>query len=352
MRIDQRDRILSALSESEAVGFQVAQEIVGQILASAYTDHTKKTYLSWLRGQIREGFPHSSILRLFRVSDEAYGRLKREKSQRIQERLRNKTLISFNGHKEVIDRLLRAEFLSLQILGLLLASGRRYAELDLANFQSLEREEDKKNGDNLLFTGQLKTKRPVNYMIPLLCERKLFLERLKGLNTQTRESFRAITWRLAHKLFGHSVHGLRARYCSLVLFREGYLKSSSLKDPFVRAKELLGHEWESDATFSYQDFAIRQGSLKEEEQILAKINGIEFLEKLKSFQNLENLSPLTKKRVSPSLVLEAIWVDINQEKIILDRLNWASVLYRSYKQRTGNTLRFPDLKRFLDKQWF
>lgn len=293
-----------------------------------------------LRKKIKELVEEEHLLLDYLIIDqETFKRLKKEESQKVWEKIGKKKLISSIEHEELARTLLLSNKEELILLGLLLSTGRRYSEIKIENFEL-----DKENSHNLLFSGQLKKKEEVKYYsIPCLVERKYVLNGFLKLNESKTDindkGFSQRVLRISHFLFGHKVHSLRAKYCSLILAKEGLLEKDSLREPLLRAKELLGHELESDATFAYREFAISDKALKEEEEKALK-------EKISFIENWQNTKASRGRKIGTNDLNKELESFFQGEHLTLGWLEFQRLYLRLYYEKHGKQLWKQKIKEF------
>lgn len=286
---------------------------------------------------VEEDYP---LLDYLVIDQESFKRLKEESNIKVWKRIGKKTLISSVEHEAIAESLLVSSKEELIVLGLLLSTGRRYSEIQINNFDL-----DIENPNNLIFGGQLKKKEEEKelYSIPCLVERKYILKGIlsleEGKNNINDKSFYQRVSRLSHFLFGHKVHSLRAKYCSLILAKEGLLEKDSLGEPLLRAKELLGHELESDATFAYREFAISDKPLKEEEEK-------ELEKKISFIDNWERTKASKGRRIGTNDLNKELESFFQGEHLTLGWLAFQRLYLRLYYEKHKKQLWKQKLKEF------
>lgn len=292
-----------------------------------------------LRKKIKELVEEEHLLLDYLVIDqETFKRLKKEESLKVWEKIGKKKLISSIEHEELAKSLLLSPKEELLLLGLLLSTGRRYSEIRIENFEL------DKGANSLIFSGQLKKKEEVaSYSIPCLIDRKYVLKgliSLKESKTNTNEKgFSQRVLRLSHFIFGHKAHSLRAKYCSLILAKEGLLEKDSLGEPLLRAKELLGHELESDATFAYREFAISDKPLKEEEEKALK-------EKISFIKNWERTKASRGRKIGTNDLNKELESFFEGDHLTLGWLEFQRLYLRLYYEKHGKQLWKQKVKEF------
>lgn len=305
-----------------------------------YSNSYKLHILSQIKRKVKESYGNEHpLLEIIIIEDNLVKELKRESSLRVWDKINNKTLISLKEHDLLGKALLVSKKEEFVILGLLLGTGRRYSEIKIENFKL------DKDPNSLIFSGQLKKKgKGLDYTIPCLIERKYILNGLIFLKENNidieNKDIHNKCLKNSKYIFSHPIHDLRGKYCSFILAKEGLLEKDSLKEPYLRAKEILGHELESDATFAYRKYAVQ-------EEVLNKDLLEKNLEYIVSFQEEKTKHGLRLGRYDLDKKLEEVfeWNDLALGWLSFQRsyLEW----YRSTFKRELNKAK---LKKFYEKK--
>ncbi|QMU99896.1 hypothetical protein F0310_05680, partial (plasmid) [Borrelia sp. A-FGy1] len=210
-----------------------------------YSDNYISKLVTKIRGKIKEINNSHPMLRYFKLKSYEYEAIAKKKTEKLKERNANKK--SFNSREFLIltEELLLSNRFELLYMGLLLASGRRSLELIAGSFS--QDNNNRKEYNNILFQGQLKTRDPKRfntpYSVPLTIDKNLFLSAYSVfVNTSQYKEIRkqwedkklsdyAINQLLKReliKLFDSKflVSDFRAIYTTIILKREGYFNDS------------------------------------------------------------------------------------------------------------------------------
>lgn len=319
---------------------ELGEEAISLVMASTHTDNHKKNLIMKIRKDIKDLLGAHELLDFLKLPKELVEGIKEAYQEKVWSNLEKKEIISLPEYVKLCETLLEHEKLEFLFLGLRLATGRRFSEISAKNFEI-----DPENPENLIFSGQLKKKEeePESFSIPLLVKRNLVLKGFIRLSESSdyvsTDKFRQSLIRHSHWLFKHDPHKLRAKYTSLIMTREGVLESDSTIDPLVRAKELLGHTEESNATLAYRQFAVEKG----------------FLDPAKLSKTLKKLA-IYKRKGEKDVRIGFLKIEDELEKLGLGEkaeLPWSSFLplakaeYESAYDRKPN---YYTVKKFFEKK--
>lgn len=321
---------------------KISQDFIKTILDSRFSEHTKKNLFSRARHEIKNQLSEKHpILEILKPNEEFYLQFEREKQERIRKKLSHKVKLSYPDYLKITQALVNSPIRCLQFLGFALSTGRRVNECVSHNFSVVGEKE-------LFFTGQSKTREEKKtFIIPTLSEANKLIKNLQEAEAEgffiTKNKDHVATRRVCQRIFGDTIHSLRSRYQALILKREGVLESDSTIDPLIRAKELLGHEWVSDATLAYYGFAVSNKSEENSKEILKRIRSFELL----------NRGEEKKRRVRKGKTTNDIMLKILKDHPYLSKDNLQetrTILRQAYKTRTGRQLNSKLLNAFLLEQ--
>ncbi|QMU99864.1 hypothetical protein F0310_05495 (plasmid) [Borrelia sp. A-FGy1] len=277
---------------------------------TSYSPIYIKKIITSIRNRIRNSISQDHIsLGYIRLSKEEYKDINTQSMKRVKELNLNKKEVNLKEIDRLTLALLKSNCEEHLAYGIALASGRRITEVFISHI------EDIKNSNEVMFTGQLKTRDIERfyqgYQIPLTINKEIFFEAYNRFTQSALIRDIKNKWESGifnpdyvysrlqlefYKIFKgkFKISDLRAIYTTNILFKEGYFNDrKGAMEIYPRISKILGHKTDEHdaigASFNYRDFSITNNNvienLKEKIDYIKQFKKIEINKKMFSFLN-------------------------------------------------------------------